>query len=235
MGVDPGLVATGFGVLEAGADGVTVRDAGVISTTTGQPLEARLNALHRAVHRIIELQGPGLLVVEDLYTEYKFPRTAILMGHARGVIYLAARQLGVAVVALAPSEVKRAMTGNGAAGKAQVQRAVQTVLGLKELPRPSHVADALGLAATGMSRMTGRFPTTGGGRTIGSFFSAAGAQKWPPHSPMSAVDRARIAVESVGPAVKPAGLAVESVRPAVKPARLAADPARSAVDPGRRA
>ena len=111
------------------------------------------------MHRIIELQSPGLLVVEDLYTEYKFPRTAILMGHARGVIYLAARQLGVTVVALAPSEVKRAMTGNGAAGKAQVQRAVQTVLGLKELPRPSHVADALGLAVTGMSRMTGRFPS----------------------------------------------------------------------------
>lgn len=160
MGVDPGLVATGFGVLEADGGAVTVRDAGVISTTTGQPLEARLNALHRAVHRIIEQQGPGLLVVEDLYTEYKFPRTAVLMGHARGVIYLAARQLGVTVVALTPSEVKRAMTGNGAAGKAQVQRAVQTVLGLKELPRPSHVADALGLAVTGMSRMTGRFPRT---------------------------------------------------------------------------
>ena len=103
-------------------------------------------------------------MVEDLYTEYKFPRTAVLMGHARGVIYLAARQLGVAVVALTPSEVKRAITGNGAAGKAQVQRAVQTVLGLKELPRPSHVADALGLAVTGMSRMTGRIPC-GAGRT----------------------------------------------------------------------
>jgi crossover junction endodeoxyribonuclease RuvC len=172
MGVDPGLVATGYGVLEIGPGGVAVRDAGVISTTTGQPLEARLNALHRAVHRIIELQGPGLLVVEDLYTEYKFPRTAVLMGHARGVIYLAARQLGVSVLALAPAEVKRAMTGNGAAGKGQMQRAVQTVLGLKELPRPSHVADALGLAATGMGRVIGRFPSP-----------AAGAQKWPPHSP----------------------------------------------------
>jgi crossover junction endodeoxyribonuclease RuvC len=233
MGVDPGLVATGFGVLEVGAGGVTVRDAGVISTATGQPLEARLNALHKAVHRIIELQSPGLLVVEDLYTEYKFPRTAILMGHARGVIYLAARQLGVTVVALAPSEVKRAMTGNGAAGKAQVQRAVQTVLGLKELPRPSHVADALGLAATGMSRMTGRFPTAVGGRTFGSFSSAAGAQKWPPHSPMSAVDPARLAVESARPAVNPARLAVESVRPAVNPARPAVDPVRPAVNPGR--
>ena len=191
MGVDPGLVATGFGVLEAGAGAVTVRDAGVISTSTGQPLEARLNALHRAVHRIIEEQAPGLLVVEDLYTEYRFPRTAILMGHARGVIYLAARQLGVAVVALTPSEVKRAMTGNGAAGKAQVQRAVQTVLGLAEPPRPSHVADALGLAVTGMSRITGRLPgrgvglggATGAGPTAGSFSSAAGARKWPPHSP----------------------------------------------------
>ena len=201
MGVDPGLVATGFGVLEADGGGVTVRDAGVISTTTGQPLEARLNALHRAVHRIIELQSPGLLVVEDLYTEYKFPRTAILMGHARGVIYLAARQLGVAVIALAPSEVKRAMTGNGAAGKAQVQRAVQTVLGLKELPRPSHVADALGLAATGMSRMTGKLPTPVGGQIPGRFFSAAGAQKWPPHSPRSVVDRARPAGNLGRPAI----------------------------------
>ena len=162
MGVDPGLVATGFGVLEAGAEGVTVRDAGVVSTAAGQALEARLNALHRAMHRIIETQRPELLVVEDLYTEYKFPRTAILMGHARGVIYLAARQLGVSVLALAPSEVKRAMTGNGAAGKGQVQRAVQTVLGLRELPRPSHVADALGLAATGLSRITGRVPGTTG-------------------------------------------------------------------------
>lgn len=192
MGVDPGLVATGFGVLEAGGGGVAVRDAGVISTTAGQPLEARLNALHRAIHRIIEAQGPELLVVEDLYTEYKFPRTAVLMGHARGVIYLAARQLGVAVVALSPAEVKRAMTGNGAAGKAQMQRAVQTVLGLRDLPRPSHVADALGLAASGMSRITGRWPgrgvglvgAAGSGGAAGSFVSSsAGAQIWPPHSP----------------------------------------------------
>ena len=158
IGVDPGVTATGFGVLEVRPGGVTVVDAGVISTTTGQALEARLNALHQAVHRIIDAQKPSLLIVEDLYTEYKFPRTAVLMGHARGVIYLAARQLGVPVVALAPSEVKRAVTGNGSAGKVQVQRAVQTLLGLESLPRPSHVADALGLAVTGMARITGCLP-----------------------------------------------------------------------------
>ena len=158
MGVDPGLVDTGFGILEAGPGAVTVVDAGVISTSASQSLEARLHAIYGAMHRLIQAREPGLLVVEDLYTEYKFPRTAILMGHARGVIYLAARQLGVAVLALAPSEVKRAITGNGAAGKAQMQRGVQTLLGLAELPRPSHVADALGLAVTGMARVTGRIP-----------------------------------------------------------------------------
>jgi len=163
MGVDPGLMATGFGVLEARPGEVAVVDAGVISTSIGQTLEARLNALHAAVHRIIEARRPSLLIVEDLYTEYKFPRTAVLMGHARGVIYLAARQLDVAVLALAPSEVKRAVTGSGSAGKAQVQRAVQTLLGLAGLPRPSHVADALGLAVTGMARLTGRLPA---GRSV---------------------------------------------------------------------
>jgi crossover junction endodeoxyribonuclease RuvC len=106
----------------------------------------------------MQAHGPGLLVVEDLYAEYRFPRTALLMAHARGVIYLAARQLSVPVVALAPAEVKRAMTGNGGAGKAQVQRGVQTMLGLGALPRPSHLADALGLAATGLSRVAGRVP-----------------------------------------------------------------------------
>jgi crossover junction endodeoxyribonuclease RuvC len=164
MGVDPGLVDTGFGVLEARAGALAVVDAGVVSSTAGQPLEARLNAIHAAVRRLIEAREPGLLVVEDLYAEYKFPRTAILMGHARGVIYLAARQCGVAVLALAASEVKRAITGNGAAGKAQMQRGVQTLLGLAELPHPSHVADALGLALTGMARITGRIPT---GRKVG--------------------------------------------------------------------
>jgi crossover junction endodeoxyribonuclease RuvC len=158
MGIDPGLAATGFGVLECGPGRIAVRDAGVITTPPGQALEARLNSLYGAVHRLLEAERPALLAVEDLYAEYKFPRQAILMGHARGVIYLAARQLGVAVVSLAPSEVKRSITGNGAAGKGQMKLAVQTLLGLDRPPRPSHVADALGLAVTGMVRVTGRRP-----------------------------------------------------------------------------
>jgi len=95
-------------------------------------------------------------VLEDLYTEYRFPRTALLMAHARGVICLAARQHAVAVMALAPAVVKRAIAANGAASKAQIQIGVQRLLGLAATPRPSHVADALALALTGLSRRGGR-------------------------------------------------------------------------------
>jgi crossover junction endodeoxyribonuclease RuvC len=97
-------------------------------------------------------------VLEDLYAEYKFPRTALLMAHARGVICLAARQRAMTVLALAPAAVKRAVAGHGSASKEQVQHGVQRILKLRDLPRPSHVADALALAFTGYSRAGGRLP-----------------------------------------------------------------------------
>jgi crossover junction endodeoxyribonuclease RuvC len=156
LGIDPGLVATGYGCLESGPGGLAVVDSGIISTAPETPLEARLSAIHDGVRGLIEKHAPALMVVEDLYAEYRFPRTAILMGHARGVVYLAAAQRAVAVLALAPAEVKRMVTANGAASKVQVQRGVQAILRLPDIPRPSHVADALSLALMGMSRVLGR-------------------------------------------------------------------------------
>ncbi len=156
IGVDPGLIATGYGCLEVGPGGITVVDSGVISTASEERLETRLRAIHDGVRGLLDKHAPSLLVVEDLYTEYKFPRTAILMGHARGVICLAAAERGVALLALAPAEVKRVIAANGAASKAQVQRGVQMMLRLPDAPRPSHVADALSLAFTGISRVVGR-------------------------------------------------------------------------------
>ena len=120
------------------------------------PLADRLLELHDALGDLLAKHEPAAVVVEDLYAEYRFPRTAILMGHARGVIYLAAARRGVPVIALAPAEVKRVLAGNGAAAKPQVQRGVQAVLGLTELPSPSHVADALGLAFIALSRNAAR-------------------------------------------------------------------------------
>lgn len=156
MGVDPGLVETGYGVLEAGPSGPLIVDAGLVSTPKTAPLEGRLHALHQAMLQLLDRFTPALVAVEDLYSDYKFPRTAILMGHARGVICLAACQREISVLPLAPAEVKRLVAANGCASKAQVQRGIQRLLGLAHPPRPSHAADALGVAATGLSRAFGR-------------------------------------------------------------------------------
>ena len=152
LGVDPGLVATGYGVIEPGPGGLAVLARGVVSTTADQPLEERLHAIYDGLDALLARHAPALVALEDLYTEYRFPRTALQMAHARGVICLAARQRGVTVLSLAPAEVKRALAAHGAASKAQVQHCVQRLLRLPNLPRPSHVADALALALTGLSR-----------------------------------------------------------------------------------
>ena len=133
-------------------------DAGVIETSTRLPLDERLRLIYDGVWRLLDKHGPAALVLEGLYSEYRFPSTALLMAHARGVVCLAAGQHGVRVVTLAPAEVKRAITGNGAAAKEQIQRGIQQLLHLSALPQPSHVADALALAFTGLSRVGGKVP-----------------------------------------------------------------------------
>ena len=138
--------------MEPGPAGTVVIATGVIATTADLPLEARVELIYDGVDLVLRTHAPALLVLEDLYTEYKFPRTALLMAHARGVICLAARQRAVALLALAPAEVKRAIAAHGSASKAQIQTGVQRRLGLAEAPRSSHVADALALALTGLSR-----------------------------------------------------------------------------------
>jgi crossover junction endodeoxyribonuclease RuvC len=116
----------------------------------------RLQQIHEGVDRLLAEHAPSAIVLEDLYSDYKFPRTALAMAHARGVICLAAQQRGVEVLALAPAEVKRAIAAHGAASKAQIQESVRRLLKLDAPPRPSHVADALALALTGLSRAGGR-------------------------------------------------------------------------------
>ncbi len=152
LGLDPGLVETGYAILEAARQGVTVVETGVLRARADAPLEVRLEQLYTEVGGLLDRLHPELVVIEEIYAESKFPRTAILMGHARGVICLAARQRNMTILPLTPAEVKRATTANGRASKGQVQRATQALLGLQKLPRPSHVADALGLALTGLSR-----------------------------------------------------------------------------------
>ena len=146
LGIDPGLVATGYGVVEiSAASRLDCLAAGVIRPDSKE-LTARLLQIHLRVTQILCEFGPDILAIEDLYATYEYPKTAILMGHARGVVCLAAAQRGVAVIHYASTELKRAVTGHGRASKQQVQAMVQRLLRLPEMPAPDHVSDALALA-----------------------------------------------------------------------------------------
>ena len=89
---------------------------------------------------------PGIVAVEELYSHYAHPRTAILMGHARGVILQKCAEAGVRIKSFSATRVKKSLTGNGKASKEQVQRTIKTVLALRDLPEPSDVADAIATA-----------------------------------------------------------------------------------------
>jgi crossover junction endodeoxyribonuclease RuvC len=151
-GFDPGLAATGFAILAGDRARPAVLGTGVIRTRAADPLEVRLEQIFEGVHGVLTAFAPDLLVVEDVFSAPAVPGAAILMGHARAVICLAGRQRKLPLVSVAPAEVKRAVTASGAAPKGQVARAVQVLLRLSSPPQPSHVADALALAFTGLSR-----------------------------------------------------------------------------------
>jgi len=155
VGFDPGLADTGYAALEGGRRVPTVLGTGVIRTSARDSLEARLEILFDGARAVLERFAPDLVIIEDIFSAPSIPRTAILMGHARAAVCLAGRRQRVALVSVAPAEVKRAVTASGAAPKAQVARAMQAILALPVPPRPSHVADALALAYTGLSRARG--------------------------------------------------------------------------------
>jgi crossover junction endodeoxyribonuclease RuvC len=155
VGFDPGLADTGYAALEGGQRVPSVLGTGVIRTSARDPLEVRLEALFDGARDVLARFAPDLLVIEDVFSAPSVPRTAILMGHARAAVCLAGRRQRVVLDSLAPAEVKRAVTASGAAPKAQVARAMQALLALPALPRPSHIADALALAYTGLSRARG--------------------------------------------------------------------------------
>lgn len=147
LGVDPGLNITGYGVLDIAADGrSTVVEAGVIRSKPKDSLPSRLNSLHSGMVDVITSLSPDVIAVEELYSHYERPRTAILMGHARGVICLAAAQAEKSVTNYAATQIKKILTGNGRAPKIQVQQAVTRHLNLDEIPQPPDVADALAIA-----------------------------------------------------------------------------------------
>lgn len=145
LGIDPGLNTTGYGVIEVSSGKVKLLEAGIVRSKS-DVLPEKIKEIYEGVREVIEAYHPIVVAMEELYSHYDRPRTAILMGHARGAICLAAAQTGLEVRSYAATKVKKILTGNGRASKDQVQRAIQTELSLKKYPEPADVADALAIA-----------------------------------------------------------------------------------------
>ncbi len=149
LGIDPGLQVTGYAILDSHPDGPLVREAGIVRSSEGRAtteMAQRLHTLYDGIVEVLEQFQPMVVAMEQLFAHYDHPRTAILMAHARGVILLAAGQRNLPVVSYAATQIKKTITGNGRASKEQVQRTIQRELGLKQLPEPPDVADALAAA-----------------------------------------------------------------------------------------
>ncbi len=146
LGIDPGLNITGYGVLEIADAGPKLCEAGIVRGRSRGSITRRVAEIHEGVADVIAALKPTAMAVEELYSHYKRPKTAILMGHARGVICLAAAQAGIPVIHYSATQVKKILTGSGRAGKTQVQNAIRQELGLAATPEPPDVADALAIA-----------------------------------------------------------------------------------------
>lgn len=145
LGVDPGTARTGYGVVELESGRLRAIDHGCFETLSTLALPERLMEIHRAMGELIDEHGPSMVGVERLFFNRNV-QTAFAVGQARGVVLLAAAQHALPVLEYGPHEVKVAVTGYGRAEKLQVQRMVQAVLGMAELPRPDDAADALAVA-----------------------------------------------------------------------------------------
>lgn len=147
LGIDPGVRVTGYGIVARAGPHPRFVEAGTIEGGPARlSLGARLRNLYLGMSSIVSEFQPGAVALEKLYSHYGHPETAILMGHARGVLYLAASLSEVEVFDYAATEVKASLTGNGRADKLQVRRAVRQLLDLDSDPEPPDVSDALAVA-----------------------------------------------------------------------------------------
>ncbi len=149
LGIDPGLNTTGYGLIEESSRGAQIVEAGVVKSSQKRrtsDMAIRLRTLYDGLMEILIQFKPNVLVVEQLYSHYDHPRTAILMAHARGVIFLAGAQRDIPVLSYNTTQIKKTITGNGHASKEQMQYTILREFGLSTLPEPHDVSDALAVA-----------------------------------------------------------------------------------------
>ena len=145
LGIDPGMAAWGFGVVEHDGRSITLVEHGWLRTPAGLRIEVRLKRIHDDVAELLSRFEPESVALEESYVGAD-PRTALMVGQARGAVLVACAAAGVACAEYPPATVKKAVCGYGRADKAQVQRMVRALLRMDEDPRPDHAADALAVA-----------------------------------------------------------------------------------------
>lgn len=145
LGIDPGTATTGYGLIREVDSGLQLVDCGVISTPAGDPLPARLQAIYAGLTEVVRRHQPSVAAVEELFFS-RNARTALSVGHARGVTLLALADQGLPIHEYKPMEVKQAIAGYGGADKRQVQEMVRMLLGLAQAPQPDDAADAVAVA-----------------------------------------------------------------------------------------
>lgn len=145
LGIDPGIAILGFGIVRFEANKYTVVDYGAITTEAGVPMSERLTGIYDGLIDIIERYKPDAFAIEELFFN-KNIKTALTVGHARGVAVLAGSKSGVKVYEYTPLQVKQAVVGYGRAEKSQIQQMVKILLNLRKIPKPDDVADALAVA-----------------------------------------------------------------------------------------
>ena len=155
VGIDPGLAATGVGVVRGRGLRTAGYSFGCITTSASVALPERLSHIYSRLHRLLSFEAPDLVVIEDVFSLQDYPKSGIGLGQVSGVIMLAASQCGLSCVQVPVREAKQVLTGNGNASKSQLERAVRLRLNHPVAIRPSHAADALGLAIIGLLRWVG--------------------------------------------------------------------------------
>lgn len=146
LGIDPGLNRTGYAILEHSSKSPVLCEGGIIRSHQDANLAARVHEIGAGIREVIEEYKPDVMVIEQVFTTPKFPKTSIIMAHARGAILFAAHDAGIPVVHYTPTQIKRLITGSGRASKDQIQHAIKTELGLKSILEPNDVADAFAAA-----------------------------------------------------------------------------------------
>ncbi len=145
MGIDPGIAIVGYGIINIKNNKYKVIDSGALTTSPELSMPKRLLFIYKSLTELLELYKPEAYAVEELFFN-KNVKTALIIGHARGVILLAASNMDIPVYEYTPLQVKQAIVGYGRADKNQMQQMVKILLNLKEIPKPDDVADALAVA-----------------------------------------------------------------------------------------